>query len=241
MNWILPALGFAILWIWVFYREDKRPEPLGMVLAAFALGVGGFGIAWIVEFLVAWHWTVFKEDTLLAHALLAFLVIGPVEEGVKFLLVLLILLPLRFFDEPMDGILYSAVVATGFAFAENLLLAKGSPALMWLRGLSGTMAHILFAGYWGSALGWLKVAAPSPKGWLIVLASLVGSIVAHGLFDLVVFSFDRQLSAPVARALIGLLLVASFLLLRWQMKGFQRLQEVTGVSQEGGKETSGCG
>ncbi len=232
MAWLFPVVGFALLWIWVFHREDKHPEPIGMVLVAFVIGNIAFGISWLLERFVAWHWTVFKEDTLFAHALLAFLVIGPVEEGSKFLLTWRLLFPSRFFDEPMDGILYSAVVATGFAFGENLLLSEGKLVQGLLRGFCGTVAHILFAGYWGAALGWAKTMPMSAKRSLVLWASLGASIVAHGLYDFIVFSCDRNFSVALARSLLGTLLVGSFVFLRWQMKIFQRQQVFSTLSAE---------
>lgn len=31
MTWLISAVGFALLRVWVFYREEKLPEPLMVV------------------------------------------------------------------------------------------------------------------------------------------------------------------------------------------------------------------
>ncbi|WKK71029.1 PrsW family intramembrane metalloprotease [Rathayibacter oskolensis] len=77
-----------------------------------------------------------------------------VEETAKGLGVLLVLLIWRrSFDGPVDGIVYAAVVASGFAFVENILYfgsalvegGLGSLAVtFFLRGVLSPFAHVLF-------------------------------------------------------------------------------------------------
>jgi len=217
MVWLVPAVGFALLWAWVFYREDRHPEPLWMVVLAFLLGTIAFGLTWCVERYVAWSWEGFKSDSLLDNAIMAFLVIGPVEEGFKFLAVAGFIYKSPHFDEPMDGIIYSAVVATGFAFAENLLLTFDAKHMVWVQGLCGTLAHILFAGYWGAALGWEKGANLKGRARLWVVMSLAVSAFLHGFFDLCIFASGRTLPHLISRLALVALVAGSFLLLRWQM------------------------
>ena len=218
MTWLLPAIGFALLWIWVFYREDKNPEPLWMVTLAFLLGTVAFGITWAIERYVAWNWEGFKSDSLLDNAILALLIVGPTEEGSKFMVVRAFIYKSPHFDEPMDGIIYSVVVATGFAFAENLLLTFDAKHLIWLRGLCGTLVHILFASYWGAALGWAKIQKPTKLITKPLMLSLIVSSLLHGLFDLCIFVCGRQLSVTATRLILMALVIVSFFILRHQMK-----------------------
>jgi len=221
MVWLVPAVGFALLWAWVFYREDRHPEPLWMVVLAFLLGTIAFGLTWCVERYVAWSWEGFKSDSLLDNAIMAFLVIGPVEEGFKFLAVAGFIYKSPHFDEPMDGIIYSAVVATGFAFAENLLLTFDAKHMVWVQGLCGTLAHILFAGYWGAALGWAKNSNRKRQARFWVAASLSASAFTHGLFDLCILTGGQTLPHLLSRTALASLIALSFALLRWQMKRAQ--------------------
>lgn len=224
MTWLVPTVGFALLWVWVFYREDKHPEPLWMVTFAFILGIIAFGLTWCIERWVAWNWAGFNSDSLLDNAILAFIVIGPVEEGVKFLAVRSFIYRSPYFDEPMDGIIYSAVVATGFAFAENLLLTFDAKYMVWIQGLCGTLVHILFASYWGSALGWEKTSGVKKFITLQAGASLVVSAFMHGLFDFFIFVRERFLPNFLVQCLLVTLVAISFSLLRWQMERTKKLQ-----------------
>ncbi|MFN3421097.1 MAG: PrsW family intramembrane metalloprotease, partial [Armatimonadota bacterium] len=179
---------------------------------------------WCIERWVAWNWEGFKSDSLLDNAIMAFLVVGPVEEGSKFLAVRAFIYESPHFDEPIDGIIYSAVVATGFALAENLLLTFDAKQMIWVQGLCGTLAHILFASYWGAALGWEKNANPKKAATIWVGISLVVSALLHGLFDFSILISGQTLPHPISRAILTILVATSFLLLRWQMNRAKRLQ-----------------
>lgn len=224
MTWLIPAVGFALLWAWVFYREDKRPEPLWMVTLAFLLGVVAFGFTWCVEHWVAYNWAGFNSDSPLDNAILAFLIIGPTEEGSKFLMVRAFVYKSPHFDEPMDGIIYSAVLATGFAFAENLLLTLDAKHMVWLQGFCGTLAHILFAGYWGAALGWEKNASLKKLARLWVGVSLAVSAFLHGFFDFCILVSGQFMPHLASRIVLAILVASSFALLRWQMNRARELQ-----------------
>ncbi|PPF80167.1 PrsW family intramembrane metalloprotease, partial [Subtercola sp. Z020] len=86
-----------------------------------------------------------------------------VEESAKGLGVLLIFLVLRrTFDGPVDGLVYAATVAGGFAFTENILyfgssLVEGGGVSLGvtfaLRGIMGPFAHVMFTACTGIALG----------------------------------------------------------------------------------------
>ncbi len=167
-----------------------------MVSLAFLLGIISFGFTWCIERWVAWNWEGFKSDSPLDNAIVSFLVIGPVEEGSKFLVVRTFVYKSPHFDEPMGGITYGAVVATGFAFTENLLLTFDAKQMIWVQGLCGTFAHILFASYWGAALGWEKNSNPKRTATIWVGISLVVSAFLHELFDFLILISGQTLPHP---------------------------------------------
>lgn len=158
------------------------------------------------------------EDTLLRRALALLLVVGVVEEGTKFVAVRSWIYSHTEFDEPMDGIVYAVTAATGFAFAENLYFMDGSPEVIWARGPAATLAHIVFAGFWGGALGWAKPMPDRRAARRIVSMGLLAAIATHAMFDLLYFMSDRELPSGVARAGMVVLLIASFVALRFQMR-----------------------
>ncbi|WP_245635834.1 PrsW family intramembrane metalloprotease [Herbiconiux solani] len=86
-----------------------------------------------------------------------------VEEGAKAAGILILLLVLRRqFDGPVDGLVYGATVAAGFAFTENILyfgqalIESGGVGLGFtfvLRGILSPFAHVMFTACTGVALG----------------------------------------------------------------------------------------
>lgn len=115
-----------------------------------------------------------------------------VEESAKGLGVLLVLLIWRrSFDGPVDGIVYAAVVASGFAFVENILYfgsalvegGLGSLAVtFFLRGVLSPFAHVLFTACTGAALGFAARRGPA-AGAPIVLLGLALAAFLHALWN----------------------------------------------------------
>jgi len=216
MGWIGIAVVFAAVWLWAFYREDRHErEPFWLI--AFALGWGALAIVpalWLEAHLLPAG--LGPEDRLAVRAAGLLLVVGPVEELCKFAGVRLHIWTRPQFNEPMDGIVYAAAAATGFALVENLRFMVDQPSVILARGPAGTLAHILFAGFWGSALGWAKCCSPW-RGRGLVLIGLVWGSLSHGLFDLISFSAGQELPAWGARLGLMLLMTGSYLLLRRQI------------------------
>lgn len=217
MGWVVIAVAFAGLWLWAFYREDRHErEPIWMV--AIALGWGALAILpalWLEKHLLPAGLS--PEDSLAARALGMLLIVGPVEELCKFAGIRLHIWPRTQFNEPMDGIVYAAAAATGFAFVENLHFMADQPSVILARGPAGTLAHILFAGFWGSALGWSKACDSPWRGRGLVLFGLVWGSLSHGLFDLISYSAGHELPAWGARLGLTILMAGSYLLLRRQI------------------------
>jgi RsiW-degrading membrane proteinase PrsW (M82 family) len=216
MGWIGIAVVCAGLFLWAFYREDRHEhEPIWMV--ALALGWGALAIVpalWLEGRLLPAGLS--GEDPLKMRVLGLLLVVGPVEEFCKFAGVRFYIWRHSQFNEPMDGIIYAAAAATGFALVENFYFMVDQPAAILGRGPAGTLAHILFAGFWGSALGWARFCSPWRGRGLIALGLLWGSL-SHGLFDLLSLSANYDLPGWAARLGLALLMVGSYLVLRRQM------------------------
>ena len=113
------ALGLApgIFWLWYFYRKDKlEPEPKHLIIKTFFLGMVSAVPAIILE-------TPFK-------GLLLTVIAAPViEEYLKYFVVRRTIYNHAEFDEPMDGIIYAAAAALGFASAENTLYLLTASAI----------------------------------------------------------------------------------------------------------------
>ncbi|MET1052645.1 MAG: PrsW family intramembrane metalloprotease [Mycetocola sp.] len=116
-----------------------------------------------------------------------------VEETAKAAgLVLLFLVARKHFDGPVDGLVYAAMIATGFAFTENiqyfaLALVEGGVgdlgATFFLRAIVSPFAHVTFTALTGLALGLAarRHAGAGTVGYLIV--GLLGAIILHALWN----------------------------------------------------------
>jgi len=153
---VAPALGLVA---YVYAADVTTPEPIGLLVGTFVLGVVFAGFAAIVNSLLG----PLRAIPLVGAVVFFYLVVAPVEETVKLLAVRL--LPYRddSFDAVLDGAVYGAAAGLGFATIEN--------ALYITRNLDGGEGSIAAAGAAG------VLAAP---GLAVGLERLLGNIVGAG-------------------------------------------------------------
>src|SRR5439155_1969549 len=87
----------------------------------------------------------------------------------------------REFDEPVDGIVYGAVSALGFAAVENVkyfTVGRLSAVIVIVRTFMSIPAHMFFGAIWGYAAGRKLVARRTSIALFLALAALL-----HGAFD----------------------------------------------------------
>ncbi len=236
MAWGIVALAFAAAWAYAFYREDIHDREPVWLLALAVLGGAASALPalWLENRLLPAGADL--EGALSARLTAALLVAGPVEELCKFAAVGLLVCPRAAFNEPMDGILYAVMAATGFATAENLYFMAGDPSVILSRGPVSVAAHILFAAFWGGALAHARTMRGQSHRFLILSLGLFMSAAVHGLFDAIGFAARRELTLGQSRAAQISLVLACFAFLRWRIRvalaqsPFRRTSE----SQEGG-------
>ena len=199
---LLPPIASAV---W-FYRSDRNREPIGAVIKAFLAGVI---VPLPVLFLVS-LFQVFDPELGGPWALgayTAFMFAAIPEEVCKYgFLRRHIRGP--HCDEPMDGVVYGAVVSLGFAALENVLyvLQNGAQTGV-LRAFTAVPMHASVGALMGLALSLEKTRGPGPGRGL--RAALFLPIVVHGLYDwplMAISMTDEALRTPIE--LIGGLALA---------------------------------
>lgn len=219
---LIPIALPALFWAVYHYHKDRHlPEPAGNLLLCFALGMLAAGLSKAMY--IGLEPIGLRFDALaladsnplglLAYALLA---IGPIEELAKMVPFLLVVIRLRAFDEPLDGIVYASFIALGYAAVENyhyLDFLTGFEA--FARGFAGPVIHILFASIWAY---WIT------RAWLakepIVRPALCGFLLAaglHGLYDFMVLRHPVS-ALPIAAAMIAAIWI-------WRLRLMRRLHE----------------
>ncbi|KQW04139.1 hypothetical protein ASC66_16405 [Leifsonia sp. Root4] len=189
---LLPLLGvlFAVRWI-----DRWEPEPRFALAFALLWGAGvAVAIALLVDLFVQITLAIGGGGTSEASEALSVAVQAPVvEEIAKGLGVLLLVwIARKSFDGPVDGLVYAAVVAAGFAFTENILyfgeaLIEGGTvdlgATFVMRGLFSPFAHVMFTACTGIAIGFgvTRTRGASILGY--VALGLVFAIGLHALWN----------------------------------------------------------
>ncbi len=201
----------CLIWLAFFYIQDWYDrEPIRHVAGTFAAGALATIPAFILNtllgsFVYLVFGSVFGEE--LGKAAMFFSVVGPVEEGLKFLAVFLYAYRLSYFDEPADGVVYSAAAALGFAAIENILyLSQAGQGVILLRAPLSNPGHAFFAAFWGLAMSRAKASSNLPgKRARILIGGWLLAAFMHGLFDTLLSS--TNVLGGVAVALLVLLLM----------------------------------
>ena len=177
----VPLLILVTMWL-----DRYEPEPRRYLLAALGWGgVGATALAFVIESAAG---AAGASDGVSAAIVAPF-----TEEFTKGLfLVFIMIWRRREVDGILDGIVYAAFVAIGFAFVENILYYQSSldesglgglTVTFVLRGVFGPFAHPLFTSATGIGLG---VAITTRRPALRIIAPVLGYLTAvllHGVWN----------------------------------------------------------
>lgn len=152
-----------IAWLVFYLRQDRHPEPKGLILLTFAAGMGAAVAALVAEcaFLFAISGGSCQSGISSGvNALILFAGISLIEEYLKYLPVRLLIIGRRDFDEPIDGMIYLMTSAMGFAALENALFlfplfnqsVYSGLAVTANRFLGANFLHVLSSGIVGFCL-----------------------------------------------------------------------------------------
>jgi RsiW-degrading membrane proteinase PrsW (M82 family) len=178
------ALVPAVLWMAFFYRQDRlEPEPKHYVIAVFVLGMlicNAVAIPVVDGLFDVNSWLSTNTWTYIVGSIL---VIGVVQEFLKYATVRYSVYMTPEFDERVDGIIYGTAAGLGFATVLNVhyVVANGGVDLYMgvLRMAVTTLAQASFAGITGYFLGRAKFEV-EPVWWQA--SGLALAAVLNGLF-----------------------------------------------------------
>jgi protease PrsW len=182
---ILPALVWLLFWL----REDsKRPEPKGLVLKTFVLGMLAVPLILPLQYEVG---KVFLSTSIVAILLWALL-----EEGFKFGAGYLGGIRSPEDNEPMDSIIYMITAALGFSAIENTLfllepLAKADfpTAILTsnLRFIGPSLLHVVASGIIGAGLALSFYKSRNAK-IAFALTTFALAVLIHTAYNLLIIS-----------------------------------------------------
>ncbi len=237
---IMALVPLTIVFLGVRWIDRWEPEPRGALVFAFLWGAGASVlIALLVDVQIQGIVATAGGPNGASEFFGAAIQAPIVEELAKGIGVLLILWGARrHFDGPVDGIVYAAWVAGGFAFTENILyfgvqltegglLTTGTIEIFIIRGIMSPFAHVMFTALIGAALG-----AAAQRGSRLALGAfllgLVPAVLLHAFWNGALFFvgdfYGYYLLVQVPLFLVGIALVT--MLRRQEMRLTQaRLSE----------------
>jgi protease PrsW len=199
--------GIAII-LYIYWRDEHDREPLRHLLVCFLLGLLSILPAFFVElWLSNVQAHLFAARTVSGQLFSAFIVAAAVEEGVKFLACRVYAYPKRDFNEPLDGIVYMVMVATGFATVENFFYifssGKGGLSTGFMRMFLAVPGHACWAVIMGYFMGNAKFKPSFLHRTALLLGGLVIAILLHGTYDALLFMQETDLLRAYALPLFG--------------------------------------
>ncbi len=217
---MLMALIPAGVWLFFFYRQDRRePEPKGMVLQVVVLG--GLGAAAVAIPLVEGGFDVsawmYSSPWVALGA--SILVIGFVQEFVKYAAVRFSVYETDEFNERTDGVIYAIAAGLGFAVVLNAFFIYNTGGadlgMAAIRLTLTSLAQASFAGITGYFLACEKLdRRPAWHPWARIAWMPLGvliSAVLNGLFFYLWGSLSRatiSTSGAFVNPWAGLILAA---------------------------------
>jgi RsiW-degrading membrane proteinase PrsW (M82 family) len=190
---VVVAVVPAALWLIFFYLQDLlEPEPKRYVIGVFLIGAllaGAIGNPIMRNVFRVQDWIGFS---FLVNLLASILIIGFVQEFLKYAAVRYSIYLLPEFDERMDGILYGTAAGLGYATMLNInyVVDSGGVNLQVgiIRIVVTALAQASFAGIIGYFLARAKFE-DEPVWWLPL--GLTIAAVLNGLFHVVLGGVTR--------------------------------------------------
>ncbi|NTW35752.1 MAG: PrsW family intramembrane metalloprotease [Syntrophobacteraceae bacterium] len=190
------AFSVAILMVlFVYWLDRYEKEPFLLLLGAFLWGVVvAFGGAFILNTVFNIGMFVFTGDEAVSLLATGTLSAPLVEEGLKGLALLIVMLLFRKeFDSILDGIIYAGMVALGFAASENVLYMVdrgfnmgGWPALFdvaWTRLVVIAWVHPFFTAFTGIGLALARLNRNILIKIIATLGGFALAVLAHFLHN----------------------------------------------------------
>jgi len=183
---ITPGIAL-VLFFYLFDRHDR--EPIRMLLKVFVMGIFSVIPTIFIENILSFF-NIFSGIFGVGYT--AFIVAGLTEEYIKRQVVLKSVYFNLVFNEKLDGIIYCAIAALGFATIENVMYVvfrfSDVESIGFYRAIISVPAHMLFAVTMGYYMSLAKFAATPEESQFYFKKSLTVPAVLHGIFDFILMS-----------------------------------------------------
>lgn len=215
----LSVLPGILIVIYIYLKDKKRPEPLGLLLTSIAFGVFSTYPAIKMEEFGIYDLKVFANHDPWMVFTFSYLIVAFSEELMKYIFLRYYVFPKLAFSEPIDGIVYAVAISMGFAMMENVLYVvvrtsdfDKALVIALSRMFTAVPAHASFAVFMGYFVGLAKFR---PKFQVIYLVlGLMVPVLIHGSYDFFIFQRMSEWLSVFTILTLVLALVSSKYLIR---------------------------
>ncbi len=217
-------------------RWDPQPFPL-LLIAVFWGAAIAAGLSYVLNTLnstLVYLLTGSPEAASWAGAVISAPLVEETTKGLG--LLVLMLLARRYFNGPLDGLIYGALIGGGFAFTENIIyytrgledMGAGGVLFMFiLRGVLNIFGHAIYTSLTGIIVGFVARKWGTVLGFLVFLPALVPGMLIHSAWNLLASmggGIGLMLLMYGAKALISLLWLITIGLLIWDESRLTRVR-----------------
>lgn len=202
LTFFIAVIPAVVLLIFIYKKDRADKEPFGLLLLMFVLGMVCCLPAGRIESFTIGIWQYIMSGTfvrdsdgqlyygsfgtmVLYQLVEKFLLVGLVEEGLKWIVMRIFVRHSKNFNSLFDGIIYAVCVSLGFAVVENIgySFSYGIDVALH-RALTAVPGHCFFAVFMGSmfSLYGLYHRNEEKAGKYLAL-SLIIPVLVHGAYD----------------------------------------------------------
>lgn len=175
-------ISISALLVWFFIKNDRGDkEPISTLWKAGIIGFLGFIGAGLIESWIIPESHLSPKTSSISISFFTYVLVGVIEESLKFLPLAIYIYKKKYFNEHTDGIIYFAIAGIGFGIPENIAysIISGAPAGM-IRLILLPIFHAATAAIVGYFLIKVKI---DKKPWYTVGLAFLLVVMIHGLFD----------------------------------------------------------
>ncbi|MDZ4859246.1 MAG: PrsW family glutamic-type intramembrane protease [Candidatus Hydrogenedentes bacterium] len=228
------ALVPSLLLVRYFQLRDIYPEPSRQIWTTFILGALTVVPILLITLPMLAIFPM-PEHPVVRGTALAFLFAAIPEEFFKLAVLAGYSMRRRAFDEPMDGIVYGAVVGQGFAAFENAMYSvSGGVGIAVARAFTAVPAHACMGVIMGHYIGLARFDAKNRTR--LIAKGFFFAVLVHGLYDAPLLTLQSLVAqtgelAAEDESFSGLLVTGAFLVLAISIRWAHRLAKAARRAQ----------
>ena len=193
MLFALALIPVIALLVFIYLKDKKEKEPIGLLIGLFFAGMGTCLTAMIAESIGQAFLNLFiSYESMIGSVIFAIFIVGPAEELGKFAVLRLITWKNKHFDYSYDAIVYAVFVSLGFACFENVgyvyMYGLGTALLRMFTAVPGHACFAVCMGYFYSKAKYAKLCGKKGDYAKYNTLTIVVPILVHGFYDAIILA-----------------------------------------------------